>query len=54
MHAELGDIGKQLSLFVEGGLVRVHVGPYASKDEASAIAEKLQAKLGFKPLVSVH
>jgi rare lipoprotein A len=54
MRAELGDIGKQLGLFEEDGLVRVHVGPYASKDEASAVAEKLQVKLGFKPLVSVH
>ncbi|MGC2456714.1 MAG: septal ring lytic transglycosylase RlpA family protein [Gallionellaceae bacterium] len=54
MRTELGDIDKPLSLFVAGGLVRVHVGPYASKDEAGAIAEKLQARLGFKPMVSVH
>lgn len=54
MRADLGIAGKQIGLFLKDGLVRVHLGPYASADEAKAIAEKLQSKLGFKPVVSLH
>jgi len=54
IRGEFDGGGKELSLFQKGELVRVHIGPYASADEARAIADKLQAKLGFKPLVSLH
>lgn len=54
MRDEVGDTGKQLSLFNKGGLTRVHIGPYASDSAARASAEKLQAKLRFKPMVSLH
>lgn len=54
MQLELEGIGKQLSLHEKDGLTRVHLGPYASADEAHANAEKLQGRLGFKPLVNVH
>jgi rare lipoprotein A len=54
MRTEFDGGGKDLSLFQKGDLVRVHIGPYASADEARAIADKLQAKLGFKPLISLH
>ena len=54
MRAEFEGSGKHISLYQKDGLVRVHVGPYASQDEARASAEKLQKRLGFKPLVSLH
>ena len=54
MRAEFNGSGKQVSLYEKDGLVRVHLGPYASADEARAIAAKLQAKLGVKPMVNVH
>jgi peptidoglycan lytic transglycosylase len=56
MRAEFDGSGKQVSLYLKGSddLVRVHIGPYTSEDEARAIAEKITAKLGFKPMVSVH
>ena len=54
MRAEFNGSGKQVSLYEKDGLTRVHLGPYASADEARAIAEKLQARLGFKPMVNVH
>ncbi len=54
MRAEFSGSGKQVNLFEKDGLTRVHLGPYVSADEAKAIAEKLQAKLGFKPMVNVH
>jgi rare lipoprotein A len=54
MRAEFDGSGKDLVLYQKDELVRVHIGPYASADEARKMAEKMQAKLGFKPLVSLH
>ncbi len=54
MRAEFEGSGKQISLYHKDELVRVHVGPYANQDEARAIAEKLQARLRFKPMLSFH
>jgi rare lipoprotein A len=54
MRAELGEAGQQLTLYVKGGLHRVHLGPYASQNEARSSAEGLQGKLGFKPMVNLH
>ena len=41
LHQKAGDM-----------IVRVHIGPYANQDEARAVAEKLQSRLGFKPFIS--
>ena len=54
MRVEFGDSGKQVVLYQKDDLVRVHIGPYASLDEARSTAEKLQSRLGFKPMVSSH
>ena len=35
----------------ESGLVRVHAGPYATRDEAQAAADALRSLLGVQPLV---
>jgi rare lipoprotein A len=52
MRSKLGDAEKSLSLFHKDGLERVHLGPYASQDEARSAGAKLQSRLGFKPYVS--
>ncbi len=54
MRAELGDSGKTLTLYEKEGLTRIHLGPYASADEARGATAKLAEKLGFRPFVSVH
>ena len=54
MRAEFNGSGKQVSLYQKDDFVRVHIGPYATAEEAKAIAEKLLTRLGFKPMVSVH
>ncbi|HEX5338447.1 MAG TPA: septal ring lytic transglycosylase RlpA family protein [Gallionella sp.] len=54
MRSELGDIGKQINVYLKDGLVRVHVGPYANQNEARSSAEGLMGKLGFKPMVNLH
>lgn len=54
MRVELNGSSKQIVLYQKNGLVRVHIGPYASADEARASAGNLQSRLGFKPMVSLH
>lgn len=54
MRGELSDTGKQLKLSRNGGLVRVHIGPYRSESEARNSAEDLEDKLGFKPMVNLQ
>ena len=54
MRAELGDAGKQISVFVKDGLTRVHLGPYADQSEARSSADSLKGKLGFKPMLNLH
>jgi peptidoglycan lytic transglycosylase len=54
MRGELGDGAKPLALYRKGGLTRVHLGPFATADEAREAANKLASTLGFKPFVSVH
>jgi rare lipoprotein A len=54
MRAELGEDGKHFSLYDKEGLTRVHLGPYANANEARSAASRLEARLGFKPFVSLH
>ena len=54
MRVEFTGSSKQVSLYEKDGFTRVHLGPYPSTEEAKTIAEKLQGRLGFKPVVSVH
>ncbi len=54
MRSELSDTSRTLSLYKRGGLTRVHLGPYASADEARNAASRLASLLGFKPFVSRH
>ena len=53
MRSELGDLGKQFKLTNKDGLVRVHIGPYASQSEARSSADSMESKLGFKPIVNL-
>lgn len=54
MRTELANTGKQFKLSTtKDGLVRVHIGPYASQSEARSSAEGMQGKLGFKPMVNL-
>jgi rare lipoprotein A len=55
MQSELSAGTRKLSLYPKNdGLVRVHLGPYPNDTAARAAAEKLEAQLGFKPMVSKH
>ena len=54
-------VARQIPWFLEplqvaarDGLHRVRAGPYRNRDEATAIAEKLRASLGFAPVMTPH
>lgn len=53
MRGELSGTGKQFKLSNKGGLVRVHIGPYAGESEARSSAAILEDRLGFKPMVNL-
>ncbi len=53
MRSRLGSLGKQFKLTSKDGLVRVHIGPYASQTEARSSADSMESKLGFKPIVNL-
>jgi rare lipoprotein A len=54
MRSKLGSQGKELSQIQKDGLERIHLGPYATQNEARAASAKLKAQLGFKPYISAH
>ncbi|MBK8570268.1 MAG: septal ring lytic transglycosylase RlpA family protein [Nitrosomonadales bacterium] len=55
MNIEFEGSGKHIELYQKNDdIVRVHSGPYPTQDEARAVAEKLQLRLGFKPFVVLH
>lgn len=54
MRVRLGDLSSRVVVFTQDGLTRVHLGPYRSAEEARASADRLEARLGFKPFVSLH
>lgn len=54
MRSKLGDQSKALSQIQKDGLERIHLGPYATQDEARVASVKLKAQLGFKPFISAH
>ena len=55
MRTEFEGSGKQVVLYQKNDdLMRVHLGPYSSQEDARTAADQVQSRLGFKPLVSVH
>lgn len=54
MRNKLGELDKPYSLFANEGWVRIHVGPYQERNEASQDADKLKVKLGFAPKIRKH
>ena len=57
MRNEFEGTGKTIDIYQkekERDLVRVHLGPYASQEDALAAADKMESRLGFKPMVSGH
>ena len=51
MRLDLGWLAASIGLQGNGKLYRVRAGPYASRDEANRVAQRVQQELGFKVLV---
>jgi rare lipoprotein A len=48
---ELGNLGDRLAVQPGGGMYRLHLGPYANRDEAHRVADQLAELLDFRPVV---
>jgi len=51
VYQQLAWLGDTIQIYARDGMFRLHLGPYGSRGEASAIAEKIRAQLDLKPLV---
>ena len=51
VYQQLAWLNDAIQIFPRDGMFRLHLGPYRSRIEATAIAEKIRAELDFKPLV---
>ena len=51
IRKQLGWLKQPILIREQGKLFRLHLGPYANRGEANAIAEKIRGELDFKPLV---
>jgi len=51
LRKQLSWIKQSILIQERGRLFRLHLGPYPSRGEANAIAEKIRAELDFKPLL---
>jgi rare lipoprotein A len=49
---ELPWLLEPIQVAAAGGLHRVRLGPYPTREEAQAIADKIRASLDFSPLVT--
>src|SRR6185436_9817039 len=52
--APIGQVGVQPRVRQVGGLFRVFVGPYATRDEAKRTADRLRDALGLDSMIAVH
>lgn len=54
MRVDLGWLAASIGLQGNGRLYRVRAGPFATRDEANRVAQRVQQELGFKVLVLDH
>ena len=51
MKAQVGGLADNLRIHSDGGLFRVHAGPYGNQSEARQAADQISQALGVKPMV---
>ena len=49
LSRELDWLSEGIQINVNGGMHRVHLGPYKSRNEAEIVAERIRVSLGYKP-----
>lgn len=51
VYKDLAWLSEAIQLVPGGGMVRLHLGPYRSQDDARAIADRIQAELNLRPVI---
>jgi rare lipoprotein A len=51
MRAQLGWLSDNVALYGRDGLYRVHAGPYADRDEATRVAERIEQSTELRPVI---
>ncbi len=51
LQAEVAWLAETIHIYPRDGLYRVHAGPYASRNEARSVADRVSQALGVKPFV---
>ena len=51
VYRQLAWLNDAIQIFSRDGMFRLHLGPYRSRSDANAVAEKIRADLDFTPLV---
>jgi rare lipoprotein A len=51
IRLQLSWLGDGINTWSRDGLIRVHAGPYASREQANTQAERIQMELGIKPII---
>ena len=54
LSRELDWVSEPMRITQSGGIHRLQLGPYASRNDADRIADKIQAALGYKPTVVIR
>jgi rare lipoprotein A len=54
VYRELAWLRDAIQVVGSGGIFRLHAGPYRSQSEARSIADRMQAELGFRPVIVVR
>jgi peptidoglycan lytic transglycosylase len=54
VYHELGWLSDVIHVFPAGGLYKLHLGPYETRDQASAVAQRIETELNFKPVFIVR
>lgn len=54
IYRELGWLSEGIQILQQGGLFRLHAGPYRDRAEASGMAERLRAELQLNPMIVVR
>ena len=54
LSRELDWVSEPMHITAGGGINRLQLGPYASRNDADRVAEKIRAALGYKPTVVIR
>ena len=54
VYRELGWLTDGIEIYQQGGLFRLHLGPYRDRGEAGGIAERIRTALELKPMIVVR